>query len=61
MVSDVLVHYFFNNQCLTLILPRLFEDMAVRVIPKFWVGCCFGCGAMRDGNPMVTALLMLVN
>ena len=35
MVSDVLVHYFFNNQCLTFILPRLFEDIAARVTPKF--------------------------
>ena len=57
MVSDVLVHYFFNNQCLTFILPRLIEDIAARVTPKFGVDCCFGCRAMGDGNPMVAALM----
>ena len=39
MVSDELLHYFFNNQYLTFILPRLFEDIAARVMPKFGVDC----------------------
>ena len=58
MVSDMLVCYFFNNQCLTLILPRLFEDIAARVMPKFGFDCCFCCRAMGHGNPMVAASLM---
>ena len=58
MVSDELLHYFFNNQCLTLILPRSFNDMTAGVMAKFQVGCCFGCRAMGDGNPMVAASLM---
>ena len=38
-VSNILWHYFFNNPSLTLILPRLFDDIPARVMAKFRADC----------------------